>query len=213
METCYKCNRHSCTREHVPPKSFFPENKRNNLITVPSCEKHNLDNSPDVEYVRNILTCFLQANHEGIKLGVTKTYRSFKRSQKLLHSTFRSSSPIKINNDNSAIVQYDIIRFDNIMKSIADAIYFHENKHRNNSDWKVFNCSAFDISEFRDKETHDSLNLIRRASQSIEFEEVITSNPEIFKYYKKQETTKLCYKFMFYGGIEIILKILLLHIK
>lgn len=28
-------------REHVPPLGFFPKGYRNNLIRVPSCEKHN----------------------------------------------------------------------------------------------------------------------------------------------------------------------------
>lgn len=39
--TCYWCGEQSTTTEHVPPKSFFPKGQRKNLITVPSCPKHN----------------------------------------------------------------------------------------------------------------------------------------------------------------------------
>ncbi len=52
---CYRCDQAGITDEHVPPKSFFPEGHRKGLITVPSCEAHNKDNSFDVEYVRNII--------------------------------------------------------------------------------------------------------------------------------------------------------------
>jgi hypothetical protein len=49
--TCYMCDRDASSREHVPPAAFFPEQKespdgkdyRRNLITVPSCSKHNYE--------------------------------------------------------------------------------------------------------------------------------------------------------------------------
>ncbi len=47
---CYACTKESVSREHVPAQSFFPKGYRNNLITVPSCRKHNQDNSIDVEF-------------------------------------------------------------------------------------------------------------------------------------------------------------------
>jgi len=35
IPSCYMCERTATTREHVPPKSFFPEGYRTNLVTVP----------------------------------------------------------------------------------------------------------------------------------------------------------------------------------
>jgi len=64
-ETCYACDQPAPTREYTPPKSFFPESKRDQLITVPSCEAHNNDNSPDVEYVRNLLSFQYGTNEDG----------------------------------------------------------------------------------------------------------------------------------------------------
>ena len=54
LETCYMCDSIATTREHVPPKCLFPEKKdigddiyRQNLITVPSCDKHNTSKSQE----------------------------------------------------------------------------------------------------------------------------------------------------------------------
>ena len=56
---CYYCNEIATPKEHTPPKCFFPKKKdlpsgspdyRKNLITVPSCEKHNTGRSKDDEY-------------------------------------------------------------------------------------------------------------------------------------------------------------------
>jgi hypothetical protein len=41
--------------EHIPPKSFFVKEHRENLIKVPSCDLHNQDKSTDDEYIRAIL--------------------------------------------------------------------------------------------------------------------------------------------------------------
>lgn len=38
---CYMCECEGTTKEHVPPRCFFPKQKRVNLFTVPSCKKHN----------------------------------------------------------------------------------------------------------------------------------------------------------------------------
>lgn len=65
---CYFCGRPSVGAEHIPPKSFFIKGKRENLITVPSCELHNQDKSKDDEYIRSLLLSSekLDRNH---KLG------------------------------------------------------------------------------------------------------------------------------------------------
>jgi hypothetical protein len=50
---CYfqGCKEEARTKEHVPPKAFFPKDQREQLITVRSCEKHNTDKSRDDLYV------------------------------------------------------------------------------------------------------------------------------------------------------------------
>ena len=51
--SCYfqACLKRGQTKEHIPPKSFFPKDQRNQLLTVTSCERHNNGKSSDDLYV------------------------------------------------------------------------------------------------------------------------------------------------------------------
>jgi hypothetical protein len=51
--SCYfqGCDGNGDSKEHIPPKSFFPTDQRDQLLTVRSCPKHNEDKSPDDLYV------------------------------------------------------------------------------------------------------------------------------------------------------------------
>jgi len=50
---CYfqGCAKKGITKEHIPPRSFFPDGEKNQLLTVKSCEKHNNAKSKDDFYV------------------------------------------------------------------------------------------------------------------------------------------------------------------
>lgn len=52
MAKCYfpGCESHGNTKEHIPPKSFFPDSKRVNLMTVKSCKVHNNEKTKDDIY-------------------------------------------------------------------------------------------------------------------------------------------------------------------
>ncbi|WP_423460309.1 hypothetical protein [Ottowia sp. VDI28] len=51
--TCYfqGCGEKGTTKEHIPPRSFFPDGEREQLLTIKSCEKHNNAKSVDDLYV------------------------------------------------------------------------------------------------------------------------------------------------------------------
>ncbi len=50
---CYfqGCDENGITKEHIPPRSFFPDGEKNQLLTVKSCVKHNNKKSKDDLYV------------------------------------------------------------------------------------------------------------------------------------------------------------------
>jgi hypothetical protein len=50
---CYYrgCDNQADTKEHVPPKAFFPKDQRDQLLTVPSCKSHNNSKTNDDTYV------------------------------------------------------------------------------------------------------------------------------------------------------------------
>lgn len=51
--SCYfqGCNEAGITKEHIPPRSFFPDGEKEQLLTVKSCELHNNAKSKDDLYV------------------------------------------------------------------------------------------------------------------------------------------------------------------
>lgn len=51
--TCYfqGCGEKGTTKEHIPPRSFFPDGEKEQLLTVRSCKKHNNEKSTDDLYV------------------------------------------------------------------------------------------------------------------------------------------------------------------
>jgi len=69
-KSCYMCNKAGTTKEHVPPKCFFPEKKdirpeedyRKNLITAPSCQEHNSGKSDDDSYLLAVIAAHYQNN-------------------------------------------------------------------------------------------------------------------------------------------------------
>ena len=62
---CYFCGGEVSGVEHIPPKSFFPKGKRENLITVESCDIHNQNKSKDDEYVRTIFLSSMKTKGKG----------------------------------------------------------------------------------------------------------------------------------------------------
>jgi hypothetical protein len=51
--TCYYqgCSEKGVTKEHIPPKAFFPKDEKDQLLTVKSCVEHNNAKSKDDLYV------------------------------------------------------------------------------------------------------------------------------------------------------------------
>ena len=82
-ELCIYCGKNEANeRDHIPPKSFFPEPRPSNLITVPSCSVCNRGYGKIDEIVRNQLTSIDTTEiHKAVveKLG-EKRNRSLERT-------------------------------------------------------------------------------------------------------------------------------------
>ena len=52
---CAYCEQPATTKDHIPPKGIFPRPRPSDLITVPSCERHNSGASLDDELFRNFV--------------------------------------------------------------------------------------------------------------------------------------------------------------
>lgn len=83
-QSCIYCGKKAAsTKDHVPPKSFFPKPRPTNLITVPSCEKCNRNYGKDDERVRNIITSIDTTEvHPAIQQQIAKKReRSYSRTE------------------------------------------------------------------------------------------------------------------------------------
>ncbi len=119
---CYMCEENRTSIEHVPPKCIFPKGFRQNLITVPSCEKHNLGKSQDDEYLKDILgSCLINGDdmHQNtINDSIDKAY--------IRNANFRKNiieNTIKVNGEKGFKV--DMSRLENIFHHIFAGILFH----------------------------------------------------------------------------------------
>lgn len=139
-ETCYWCGLPETSREHVPPRCIFPEAKdtqdgtgyRENPITVPSCDEHNMARSKDDEYLLCILAMSILNNPIGNQQATTKVLRALKRSNGLTHLVLDQNSTVVIEDtktgkiENTIAVKVDYQRITNVLHHIVRGVYFHE---------------------------------------------------------------------------------------
>lgn len=94
MPTCYLCAAPADTRDHLPPKGFFPPPLPSNLITVPCCKKCNESFSLDDEAFRILVTAPPDISASGQWIQQNRVFEgSFRRSPKLAQNVADSVGP------------------------------------------------------------------------------------------------------------------------
>jgi len=97
VEKCYCCNENSVSREHIPPKCIFPNPRPSNMITLPSCDKHNSKKSKDDEYFRWFLSTVCgPTSATALNILKTKVIKGLRRKP-ALHNTIMKNSIKSIN--------------------------------------------------------------------------------------------------------------------
>lgn len=191
-EYCYWCGATATSREHVPPKCLFPEDKdlrgatqksfRINLITVPSCDEHNLRKSNDDEYLMTCLASRVGNNAEAYLHTCTKVRRSRDRNPAL--AVVKSEHIIKIKNARFPVqlVDVDMTRLFTSFEAISRALYYSEFGERFVGDCQIVTRLCFNPEEIK------GTIFNARACELIEMEmpswrtECKGSNPQIFTY-------------------------------
>lgn len=149
-EYCYWCGREATSKEHVPPKCLFPERKdmrqfyekdfRCNLITVPSCDEHNMKKSNNDEYLMTCLGGRVGNNGVAYLHNATKVKRALERNPKIVEVEKLDMVKLGEKKFPVNIITVDNYRLVHSFESIARALYFHEEK-------KIFNGECRIISE------------------------------------------------------------------
>jgi len=127
INTCYMCDSLATSREHAPPKGFFPSTRRQNLITVTSCDIHNSKKSKDDEYLRLIISSSYDVNELGRMNIFEKAIRAFIYNPHLVKEFFFRGQIYAafVNGERSMAFTYDHPRFVNAMQHMAKAIFFN----------------------------------------------------------------------------------------
>jgi hypothetical protein len=149
-ETCYMCDREANSREHVPPLCFFPSIKdslsgkdfRKNLITVPSCDLHNLEKSKDDLYLLHVISLFYKNNPEGQQVFTKRVKKTADNRPYLLGTFFNQFEPVYVNGQPTLAFELDLERFNNGMTCMANAIHFAHYETRWNEALEIFAPSA-----------------------------------------------------------------------
>ena len=205
-ENCYLCEEEKCSVEHVPAKCFFPEESENrkDLITVPSCKKHNEDTSKDDEYVRNIICMSIGNNSIAYQQFIKKVLKSFEHSPALQNQTLQTTKQVFVkeqqNLQQTFAFEIDRDRFDKVMKKIGYALYYHEF----GKVWQRGLIIATDFLLNSDMQQDELGELISNIRSELVIPVFDGKNPKVFQYkFRETETEDVILWMKFYEGFEV----------
>lgn len=191
-ERCYWCGNSATSREHVPPRCLFPAMKdieeiydksfRSKLISVPSCDEHNIEKSHEDEYLMACLSGRVGNNGVAYIHNATKVRRSRERNPNLVKVVKEGIINLSGNNFPVQMIKVENYKLVHSFEAIARALYFHEKNERFNEKCTILSDIFINPSD----KQWSSFNI--RAIEMIEIEqqhwgtEVNGANPDIFTY-------------------------------
>lgn len=136
MTKCYYpgCEEHASTKEHIPPKSFFPSsNKKDNLMTVKSCPLHNNEKSHiDIYVLANI--CLNSILDEGDSNAKNAFLKSVKPKLENEYSFKRILLKDTVKVENGYEFKVDIEKFNHFFNCLTYGVLFKKSKKIINKD-------------------------------------------------------------------------------
>ncbi len=144
---CYCCEKAATTRDHIPPKCFFPEKKylssnspdyRSNLITVPSCSDHNNHRSSDDEYTAAVIVMNSESDL-AFTIFKSKWVKTLLRREVALgQRIFSTAKSVRVISKKNGLlipyetlaISYEMKRIERVIESIACAIYYIESDYQ-----------------------------------------------------------------------------------
>ncbi|SRR5258708_4338788 len=122
--TCYYqgCKHRGTTKEHIPPKAFFPKDQRNQLLTVPSCELHNNAKSTDDIYVLAHICLNSSPSNKSRDVFIERVVPQLDYNRDALKKTLVADS---IPHDSGAVsYKVDAARFDRFFDALSFGIVY-----------------------------------------------------------------------------------------
>ena len=219
METtrCYMCENQAISREHVPPKCLFPEPKdigglnfKKNLITVPSCEIHNMSKSHNDEFLMFSLAGIINNNKVGQYHFYTKVNRAIKRKEKdflnkqiLRNLKYASYKTIEDKFTIVAMGNPNYERLEECFKSISYGLFFEQFQSKFVGEIRMI----LGFIDYKDNNTQTFKSLIKKRFEveKVLLENIQGENPQVFYYQfcKPDENGLIAMKMVFYEKNEI----------
>ena len=211
---CYYCGKVAYSREHIPPKCIFPEEKdladsvnyRKNLITVPSCDEHNSNKCKDDEYLQLILIHGYFNSTAGKEHFYNKIVRALMRRPAMLAELYANQYPVTIDAQPTVAVDVDMERFNKVLEQVCQGLYFYEFGDRWQQEIEIhtpllLSMNDPDSDKFNELVTNLSKAIIRELNDC----EKKGDNPEIFWYQMQVNDAKkrLIIRMMFYEGFDV----------
>jgi hypothetical protein len=208
------CEAPATSTEHVPPKCFFPEQKdlgvtknyRHNLLSVPSCTRHNLAKSQDDEYLLFVIT----SHYENVKVAQrhfsTKVMRAVRRRPSLL-KFIADNFPIAIHGQPSIAYTVDRDRFDKALDQITRALFFVH--YHSKLDQPII-IHTPDLSMVNRPNANDvnlrMQEIDKMAVDVLTDQPILGNNPDIFYYQFRylNQVSGFVARMTFYGGFVVI---------
>lgn len=227
-KVCYYCEAIATTKDHIPPKCFFPEKKylpsnspdyRNQLITVDACSAHNNSRSSDDEYTAAVI---VMNSHSDLALAVFKSkwvQALLRREESLGKRIFFTAKNARVISQKNGVlipnetlaISYEMKRIERVIESIARALYYVESGRQEK--WtedciiRSLNFLNRDLSYSQDS---DNLNQINQAfiHNEKQQESGITrkgTHPDIFYYqFFKSEGINCIIRMVFYSDVTFL---------
>ena len=210
--TCYMCHSEVTSREHIPPKCFFPtqlevsgeESLRKNLITVPSCDEHNSEKSGDDQFLFSIITSHIENNPIAQRVFSTRVMRTLRRKPHLIPGFFRGLMPIFLGRVQTGMFFLDRPRFDETLINIARGLHFHHYSQKILTQGYLVTYSTHDIASERRDEINRGLHQLKLISErALRNLPIYGENPEVFHYkvVEDDEKGRVIFRLVFYEGV------------
>lgn len=133
-QKCIYCsNEKATTRDHVPPKSFFPKPRPSDLLTVPCCLKCNKATEKDEElFLATFMFSQAGVSKEGKRLWAEKINRMYEKNKGLRRiisnslKHYHTFTPAGIYAGGKMTIEPNLPRAKRVVEKIVRGLYFHQ---------------------------------------------------------------------------------------
>lgn len=146
---CYfqGCAEKGLTKEHIPPRSFFPDGEKLQLLTVKSCKVHNNAKSTNDLYVLAHICMNASPSNRAREVFLNKVAPQLSYNNSALRQMLlKGSKPV----DGNVAYVVDIARFDEFFTALSCGLIYKSQKAQLPSEYQVGHIYHRLISEYEE---------------------------------------------------------------